>query len=533
MPKFNWKMIGSAGEGIKISGLIMASTCFQHGLYVHGYTEYPSLIRGGTNTFQLTADLKPVLSASNLTDLEVSTSDPLFLKICQENHLNSKSKNMVALGFSAAFFNLDLSILTSTIAKTFSKKSKVVIKENQKAAEFGYKTNSKRFNKILKPLPSVSLSNQIFLTGNEALSLGAIAGGMKFFSAYPMTPATSILHFLASKALKANLAVRQGEDEIGVVNMALGASFAGARTMVATSGGGFSLMTECLGLAGVSETPLVIVDAMRPGPASGMPTWTGQGDLLFCIHASQDEFPRIVLAPGDPQEAFILAKLAQNLAEKYQLPVIILTDKYLAESYFTFTQPETNHNNQRFGIANTTAIDNQTPFHRYAVTDTGVSLRSLPGQSGGIHLANSYEHDTLGYATEVSETRIKQVNKRAKKLITLLSDSDMVKPTLYGPQNAVKTVISWGSNKGSCLTALDSLPDTNFIHFSWVFPFPQSEFLRLIKSSKKLITLEANSTGQLNQLIQKETGIKIESQILKYDGRPFFPEEIIAKVKSI
>lgn len=533
MKKFNLKITGAAGEGIKISGLIMAETCFQHQLYVHGYTEYPSLIRGGINTFQICADYNPVLSAQKNIDLDLFTSDPIFSQICQENQLSSQSKNMVALGYATAFFNLDLSILTASIAKAFSKKSETVIQENQKAAELGYKANPKRFEKTLKLEKPTYLPNQIFLTGNDALSLGAIAGGMKFFAAYPMTPATSILHFLASKAKKANLAVRHAEDEIGVINMALGTAFNNVRSMVATSGGGFSLMTEALGLAGVTETPIVIVNAMRPGPATGMPTWTGQGDLLFVIHAAQDEFPRIVLAPGDPQEAFVLTKLAQNLAEKYQLPIIILTDKYLAESYFTFDKPESQHQNQRYNLADTSQEGNQTPFNRYCVTKTGISPRTLPGQSGGIHLANSYEHDSLGYATEESTTRTEQVNKRNLKITTLLSDPQMVQPTLYGPQTASQTLISWGSNKGAILQALKSLPDTNFIHFSWMFPFPKNQFLNLIKSAKKLITLEQNSTGQLNQLIKQQTGIKIDSQILKYDGRPFFPEEINTNLKAL
>ncbi|MCG2691883.1 2-oxoacid:acceptor oxidoreductase subunit alpha, partial [Microgenomates group bacterium] len=409
---------------------------------------------------------------------------------------------------------------------TFVKKTAAVINQNLAAAEQGYKS----CQNPLKPINQPPLKNQILLTGNDAISLGAIAGGMKFFTAYPMSPATSILHFLAAKAKKAQIAVRHGEDEIGVINMALGAAFAGVRSMVATSGGGFSLMNEALGLAGITETPIVIVNAMRPGPASGMPTWSGQGDLLFAIHAYQDEFPRIVLTPGDPEEAFILAKKAQNLAEKYQLPVIILTDKYLAESYFTFKKPELKQTNQRYGFAQTQNLDTAVPFKRYASAKTGVSLRTIPGQPGGVHLANSYEHDDYGYATESAGERIKQVNKRAQKITTILNSPDLVLPILYGPKSAAATIISWGSNKGSVLTALKSLKNTNFIHFPWVWPFPKTAFLSLIKSAKKLITLECNSTGQLNQLIAQVTGMQIKNQILKYDGRPFYPEEIIQKL---
>ena len=519
MQKFNLKISGAAGEGIKVSALIFLKACFKQGLYVHGYTEYPSLIRGGLNTFQVCADTQPVLSPETKFNLEISLNDPSL----------GKPKNIFAVGLACAQLGLKLTTLQAVIKETFVKKTAAVINQNLAAAEQGYQS----CQNPLKPINQPLLKNQILLTGNDALSLGAIAGGMKFFIAYPMTPATSILHFLAAKAKAAQIVVRHGEDEIGVINMALGASFAGVRSMVATSGGGFSLMNEALGLAGVTETPIVIVNAMRPGPASGMPTWTAQGDLLFVIHASQDEFPRIVLTPGDPEEAFTLTKKAQNLAEKYQLPVIILTDKYLGESYFTINKPAVNQTNQRYGFSRLQKPDSAIPFPRYTDSATGVSLRTFPGQPGGIHLANSYEHDQYGYATESSAERTKQVNKRARKITAILNDPELVQPILHGPKSAASTIISWGSNKGSILTALASLPDTNFLHFSWVWPFPKQEFLRLIKNSKKLITLELNSTGQFNQLISQVTGIQIKDQILKYDGRPFYPEEIINQVKKI
>ena len=519
MENFNCQIKGAAGEGVKIAGLILAQTAFRQGLYVHGYTEYPSLIRGGLNTFQVCADVQPVLAPESKFNLEISLNDPTL----------GKPKNIFAVGLACAQLGLKLAILQTTIKETFAKKTAAVIKQNLAVAEQGYQS----CRNPLPPLKQSPLKNKILLTGNDAISLGAIAGGMKFFTAYPMTPATSILHFLAAKAKKAWIAVRHGEDEIGVINMALGASFAGVRSMVATSGGGFSLMNEALGLAGGTETPIVIVNAMRPGPASGMPTWTAQGDLLFAVHASQDEFPRIVLTPGDPQEAFTLAKKAQNLAEKYQLPVIILTDKYLAESYFTFNQPEMKQTNRRFSFTHSQNRHPAIPFKRYAVAKTGVSLKTIPGQPGGVQLTNSYEHDEYGYATESAAERIKQVNKRSQKITAILNDPELVKPILYGPKSAAATIISWGSNKGSILTALKSLKKTNFIHFPWVWPFPKQEFLCLIKNSTKLITLEANSTGQLNRLISQTVGIQIKNQVLKYDGRPFYPEEIINQVKQL
>jgi len=552
MTAFNWKIAGAAGEGIKKSGLIFAKTCFKHGLNVQGYTEYPSLIRGGHNTFQIHASSEeitsPLYSLNVLVDIHGQaneihknelTKDTIILAdnlplsdLVKKAGGIPKMKNMAALGASAFLLGLSLDLLNKTLAEIFVKKGEEIITSNQKVAKAGFdyaQTNFK--DKAHQPIKiNPEIKNKIFITGNQAISYGAIAGGMKLFIAYPMTPATSILHTLAAKAKQANIAVRHAEDEIGTINMAIGAGFAGVRSMVATSGGGFSLMTEGLGLSGITETPLVIVNAMRPGPASGMPTWSSQGDLLYAIHASQDEFPRIIITPGDPQECFQLSKLAQNLAEKYQLPVIILTDKYLGESYFTINKPELKHQNQRFGFADTKNLNNEKPFKRYLDTNTGISPRTIPGQSGGVHLANSYEHDKLGYATEEKEERVKQVNKRTKKTAQILKDPDFISPILYGPETADQTIISWGSNKSVILEALKQLKNTNFIHFPIVWPFPADKFLQLTKSAKKLFTLECNSTGQLNQLIRQQTGLKIDNQILKYDGRPFFPYEIIKEL---
>ena len=554
MTAFNWKIAGAAGEGIKKSGLIFAKTCFKHGLNVQGYTEYPSLIRGGHNTFQIHASSEDITSPkyaldvlvdihgqgaeihkSEITPNTIVLADNLPLAdLVKKTGGIPKMKNMAALGASAFLLGLSLDLLNKTLAEIFSKKGDDIIKGNQTVAKAGYDYAQKNLKDKARPTIQIGseIKDKLFITGNQALSYGAIAGGMKLYIAYPMTPATSILHTLAAKAKQANIAVRHAEDEIGTINMAIGAGFTGVRSMVATSGGGFSLMTEGLGLSGITETPLVIVNAMRPGPASGMPTWSSQGDLLYAIHASQDEFPRIVITPGDPQECFQLSKLAQNLAEKYQLPVIILTDKFLGESYFSIKKPALTQQNQRYGFADTSKLNNDEPFKRYQDTDTGISPRSIPGQSGGVHLTNSYEHNELGYATEESLERIKQVNKRNKKTPQILKDPDFATPVLYGPPTADQTIVSWGSNKSVILEALKTLTTTNFIHFPIIWPFPKDKFLQLTKSAKKLITLECNSTGQLNQLIRMQTGLKIDNQILKYDGRPFFPYEIVSKVKG-
>ena len=550
---FNWKIAGAAGEGIKKAGLIFAKACSKHGLAVHGYTEYPSLIRGGHNTFQVHASSEKNQSPKKKLDLLVALNqegvdlhqdeldvnsitifDNLPLTdLAKEAGGTPQMKNIAALGASCYLLGLSLELLNQSIIETFAKKDQSIIDLNLKIASNAYQSaKAKLPNQAHPSIAGGQSSDQLLISGNHSLALGAIAGGMKLYIAYPMTPATSILHILANATKKADITVRHAEDEIGVINMAVGAGFTGVRTMVATSGGGFSLMTEGLGLAGVTETPVVIVNAMRPGPASGMPTWTGQGDLLYMINASQDEFPRIVMTPGDPEECFNLGKLAQNLSEKYQLPTIILTDKFLGESYFTTDKFPTEHQNQRYHLADTTKLDNDTPFKRYQVTETGISPRTLPGQSGGVHLCNSYEHDQEGIATEESATRTEQVNKRALKMTTLINDPDLPQPVLYGPESAKTTLISWGSNKGVILEALKQLKDTNFIHFPLVWPFPKDQFLTLLKNVKNPITVECNANGQLNQLIRQQTGQEIKSQLLKYDGRPFFPGEIVTYVQK-
>jgi 2-oxoglutarate ferredoxin oxidoreductase subunit alpha len=538
MAVLNWKIAGAAGDGIKVSGLMFQKTAFRSGYYTFGSTEYPSLIRGGHNTFEVVISDRPVNSARRQTDLLVdlkgstlaSTAFPLVDLAKQSGNL--LTKNTVALGASCALLGLELTVLNQVIKEVFGAKNQKVIEQNIQAAELGYAWAEKNLGGQRRQLPPpAGLKHKILVCGNEALALGAVAGGMKFYCAYPMTPSTPILHYLAARADQLQIIVNHAEDEIGVINMAIGAAAGGVRSMVATSGGGFSLMTEGLGLAGISETPVVIVLGMRPGPASGMPTWSSQGDLLFAINASQDEFPRIVLAPGDAEDAFTLAALAQNLAEKYQLPVIILTDKNLGEGYFTADRPADKFSNRRYILRQLPPGDR--PFPRYQLTVDGVSPRPLPGTPGGVHLINSYEHDQLGYATEVAAERTNQMNKRLSKLATLETNREIIAPKLYGPSEAGTTLVSWGSNKGALLDALSSLPDTNLIHFNWLWPFPRAEFLGLVKSGACLIAVEANATGQLAKLICQETGLKIKDKILQYDGRQFYPEAIIEAVRRL
>jgi 2-oxoglutarate ferredoxin oxidoreductase subunit alpha len=375
------------------------------------------------------------------------------------------------------------------------------------------------------------------LSGNEAICLGAIKAGCKFFAAYPMTPINSIISFFAAKAEELEMIYFQPEDEICGINAAIGASFAGVRSMVATSGGGFSLMVESYGLAGMTETPLVIIEGQRPGPSTGLPTWTSQGDLRFVLHASQDDFPRIVLAPGDQEECFWLTIEAFNLADKYQTPVVILTDKYLAESYKSVDYfDESNIKIDRGLIMS--LQQQKKEYQRYKITDSGISPRPFVGREALTFIANSDEHNEFGFSDEDAEIRKKMMEKRMRKLITC--QNEIPDPKIYGDLKSKILLISWGSSKGPVLEAQKILKENNistkFLHLNFINPLPinfLNNFFASLNKEDKVLIIEQNIAGQLAGLIREKTGFFIDNHLLKYDGRPFFPEEIVKKVKEI
>lgn len=386
-------------------------------------------------------------------------------------------------------------------------------------------------NKILKQQErDMNMSNnRAVLALNEAIAFGSISAGCKFFSAYPMTPINGLIAFMASAAEKYGFIYKQPEDEISAINMAIGASFAGVRSLTATSGGGFALMTEAFGMAGMTETPLVVVMGQRPGPSSGLPTWTGQGDLNFMLNASQGEFLRFVLAPGDLEEAFEMTVEAFNLADKYQAPVIILIDKFLAESCQTTEMFKfDNVKIDRGKILTPEQFAKLTDFKRYENTKDGISPRAMPGKGGPFFVANSYEHEEHGFSTESEKQITDMIEKRARKEV--LAEAEMPAPTFFGPENAEYTFVGWGSTKAPMLEALKTLNESgnkaNYLHFTHLSPLNGDKVLKILKSLKKTVLIEGNSTGQLGRLIMEKTGIRLQKRFLKYDGRPFFPCEI-------
>ncbi|MBD3259774.1 2-oxoacid:acceptor oxidoreductase subunit alpha, partial [Candidatus Woesearchaeota archaeon] len=576
-----WMIGGEAGYGIMTAGVLFAKTCARSGHHVFCNTEYPSLIRGGHNTFRATIsnekvhaqhEVIDILIALNKDTLEAHSDqvgkNGIVIYDGEEIKLRRKElrknvnlisvplmklagkygtellRNTVAIGASVALLDLDFVILRDLLRDKFKEKGAKLVNENLKAAKAAYdfvKDNYEEFSFSLQQEEDeeeeiVEKHPQIFITGNEAIAMGAVKAGCKFYSAYPMTPASHILHYMTEHELDTNMIVKQTEDEIAAINMAIGAGFTGVRSMTATSGGGFSLMVEGLGLAGITETPVVIVECQRPGPSTGLPTRTGQGDLKFLINASQGEFPRVVLAPGDVEECFFKTIDAFNLAEYYQLPVLILSDKYLSESAITAEPFDAGGIEINRGlIAQDSDLRRDKDFKRYAVTKTGISPRTLPGTKYGMFSTSGNEHNEIGLIVETKENRNKQMDKRLRKL-QLLADK-LPKPELTGTKNADVTLICWGSTKGPVKEAMKlfekSGMEVNYLHILYLHPFPAERVAEIIENAEKTIVIEGNQSSQLSYLIKANTGLDVDHKILRYDGRPFNPTHLFNEIKHL
>lgn len=344
-----------------------------------------------------------------------------------------------------------------------------------------------------------------------------------------MSPISNILHVLAKHQEDYDYIYKQPEDEISAINMTIGASFAGARSMTATSGGGFALMSEGYGLAGITETPIVIIEGMRGGPATGIPTWSEQADLRFVLHAHQSDWPKIVLTPGDGEEIFHMTMEAFNLADRYQTTVVVLIDKNLCENDQTFEIFDSSNYVIDRGAMTREKIED---YKRYKLgSDDGISVRAIPG-TGNFWVSNSDEHDEEGLSNEEIQNRKDQMEKRMRKL-EVCKEKDMPRPTLYGPDNADLTIVSWGSNKGSIIQALKEFDNVNYLHINWVSPFPTEAITEILGKAKKILNMENNYTGEMKGLIREHTGINIENNYLKYDGRPFYVEEVIDQINMM
>ena len=536
---------GQAGQGVQRISEVLGKAFIKTGYYVFNYRDYQSLIRGGHNYNALKISDKPVYSHSEenidflialdqntiskhfhklkkdgyvITDKKINAERKIEIdvnKILKEVGAPERSQNVVLISALWKILGLPKDILRETVEKELG--------------EVNAKIVDRVFEEELKVIREVKVlerKEKYFLNGSWAIALGAIAAGLDIYIAYPMTPATPVLHILARLKDKYNIVVYQPDNEIGAINMAVGASYAGAKVMVGTSGGGFALMNEALSMSGIMEVPVVIYLAQRYDPATGIPTYTLQGDMLYSIFAGHGEFPRIVVAPGDPSEAFRRTIEAFYLAYKYRVPAIILSDKHLAESWFTFDEiekPPEFVTTERF-------IDLNPKDSKYYSLER-IYPRQVPGVSNDIYVkANSYEHDEEGFTTEDGKIATEQMNKRLKKLKMIKEEIQKLEPyRIYNPK-AKKIIISWGSTKGAILDALKKLKDFAFLQVIYLWPFPR-EIKDILLDYDEIILIENNATGQLGKLLRMETGLDIDRRILKYDARPFTPEDIIKSLR--
>ncbi len=572
--RLGWKIGGEAGYGIMSAGAIFAKTCTRLGLNVFATNDYPSLIRGGHNTYTIRAEQdKEIGSHLRIIDLLVALNEetislhkdeltyeggiiydadkidikkfqirqdiklyhvPMF-QLATEAGEKKVVQNTVAIGASLALLDCERDVIYGVIKDIFKKKGEKVIQSNIKMIDSGYEYIKQHYSGFNHKLQKVNAEKRIILTGNEAISAGAIKAGCKFVSIYPMTPTSNILHFMADKEYDYNIIVKQPEDEIAAINFAIGASHAGVRAMTATSGGGFSLMVESVGLAGMTETPLIIVMGQRGGPSTGLPTKTEQGDLRFVMHASQGDFPRIIIAPGDVDECFYETFNAFNIADKYQCPVFILVDKFLCESMKSTKPFDVSKLSVDRGHILTEKDLEGKDYQRFALTETGVSPRVLPGTKNGIFMSTSDEHTEYGLYNEEPELRKLMMEKRMRKLETF--KKEMPEPKVYGAKDAGVTIISWGSNKQPIIEAMEFLRNdgikTNFLHLVYLFPFPTEKVSQIIERAKKSIIVEMNYSGHMEGLIKEYTRKSIDCNIRKYDGTPFTSDEIYLKIKEI
>lgn len=547
---------GAAGDGIETMAGILEKTLQRSGFYVYSMRDFMSRIRGGHNFAQIRFGAEPVGAHTDALDVLIAYDErtytehrgrlkpdgmlladpqlgiedkrllPVPLKALAKEAGSARTIGVVCVGALARLFGLDLAAAEKVLGESLPEKLLAI---NLAAVRKGYESVREK-----QALASPGAKGQLLLTGAEALSLGAIAGGLRFYSAYPMSPATSLLNFFTAHAEAFGLAVEQAEDEIAAVNMALGASYAGANAMVGTSGGGFALMVEALGLSGIAELPIVIVDVQRPGPATGLPTRTEQSDLLFTCFASQGEFPRMVVAVRSHTDAFYQAARAMRLAQKYQIPVLILSDQYLADSAATVAPFDVRK------AANSVqpleqALADPADYLRYRLTDSGISPMLVPGKTEALVRADSDEHTEEGIITESAQVRVQMVEKRARKL-DLLAD-ELLEPEYTGAEEPEVLLVGFGTTQNAIAEAVAILNNEGHsvgaLAFGDVYPLPTAELTKYWKKARKVYSVEQNFTAQLAKLIRMETGLSVLDSVLKYDGRQLSVDDILQGLKAL
>jgi 2-oxoglutarate/2-oxoacid ferredoxin oxidoreductase subunit alpha len=578
MPEIAVRVGGQAGDGIASIGESLARGFSRMGLHVFGLNAYQSVIRGGHVWFQARAsDARPyspgdgadILYALDRASVDIhgpgirpggtvifdpekfSVSDSELpagvralavptLEIARKYTSQSILQNAGGLGAIAYVAGIPLDLLHQVLVDSFGHKTGDVVDWNVGASGDGY-----HFAEGHGAAHDHALAKRgapkLLMTGNTALALGAAAAGCKFLAQYPMTPASSIMHWMAAHSTELGIVVKQAEDELAAIHMAIGASYAGVRSMTATSGGGFALMVEALGMAGMTETPVVVVDSQRAGPSTGLPTKTEQGDLNMMLGAGQGEFPRAILAPSCPAEAYRAMIDAFRLAEDYQTPILVASDLHLSENFMTVDREEIDLN---VPVPSLFTVPAGAPnYLRYQYSETGVSPRAIPGQPGLQFIAGSDEHDERGHLISdvrggiprwVAE-RQKMMDKRMKKLEGLARSTPG--PVLEGPAGAPLTFVAWGSTVGAIRDAREVLGAqgklTNLLRFPTVYPLAAEAARTALAGAKRTLLVEANYSGQFGRLLRAELGVHLTEHLFKYDGEPFFPHEIVARALEV
>ncbi len=545
---------GEAGQGLATINDILCKALVRHGYFIIVTQDYMSRVRGGHNTFAIRVGRDEPVAPKESYDLLIALNketvelhreelhdDSLIiadsklaveggncLSVPFENLSEREFSNVAGLGILASILGLDWEILRTAVSDSFKGKSAEIIRKNEEALEkaFAWATANAHYPLLKLESPKERVK-RLLINGNQAIALGALAAGIKFYSFYPMTPATSIGVALASYMDTYPLVVEQAEDEIAAMNMAIGASFAGVPAMVGTSGGGFALMTEAISLVGASETPVVVVVAQRPGPATGLPTRTEQADLFLVLHAGHGEFPRAILAPANPRQCFHMTRKAFDLAETSQGPVFVLSDQFLSD-YYQAVEPF-DISGQKPVKPGTDPDTVESVYKRYRFTENGVSPRLIPGKSTHLVVGDSHEHSEDGHITEDKVIRKQMVEKRLKKMEML--NREVIEPEFLGDDNPTILLVCWGSTRGSAIEAGNMLRKRGkkaaVLHFLQVWPLVPEGFMKYFETAQEIVFVESNATAQFARLVRRETGIEIGKTVLRYDGRPITPEYIL------
>ncbi|MBB3867814.1 2-oxoacid:acceptor oxidoreductase subunit alpha [Parageobacillus toebii NBRC 107807] len=574
--QLSWKVGGQQGEGIESTGEIFSIALNRLGYYLYGYRHFSSRIKGGHTNNKIRVSTTPIRSIADDLDILVAfdqesidfnfhelrdggivIADAKFNPTIPEgqnvtlyavpftdiatNLGTSLMKNMVAVGASSAVLGLDINVYQEVVQEIFGRKGQQVVEKNMEAIRAGAQYMKEQLGDHVQTmkLEKADGKKRMFMIGNDALALGALAGGARFMAAYPITPASEIMEYLIKKLPELGGAVIQTEDEIAACTMAIGANYAGVRAFTASAGPGLSLMMESIGLAGMTETPLVIVDTQRGGPSTGLPTKQEQSDLMAMIYGTHGEIPKIVMAPSTVQEAFYDMVEAFNLAEEYQCPVIVLSDLQLSLGKQTVEPLEYDKIEIRRGKLvkeELPPLEKKDNFKRYEITEDGISPRVIPGTPNGIHHVTGVEHAETGRPSEVAANRNAQMDKRLRKLKHIRFNTPVHKNVKHDEADLL--IVGFISTRGAIEEAIDRLEQdgvkVNHAHIRLLHPFPTEKVLPLVESAKKVVVVEQNATGQLANILKMNVGHAEKiSSVLKYDGNPFLPNEVYTKCKEL